>query len=201
MHSLDERTLIGLGHWRACYAHPEDRELCIKVARRGDSPDQNDQNTVAWRNFCNLERRRVPLRHIARCHGRVTTSHGPGLICERIRNTDGGGSKTVDESLERAEIELAQVLAMLAELERWSMTFLVVVSDLRSTNLIVRRQGGRPHLVFIDGLGGRRPGRNFSLRQHVLWLARIKTRRQWRAKGPALYAELDRIRREQDTTG
>lgn len=196
IYQLDEHTRIGLGHRRECHAHPERFSRCIKVAREASTADRADQNSVEWRNFLALERRGVPLHHVARCHAWVRTNRGPGLVCERIRNADGRFARTLDEDVAHGAIEWAQTQALLAELEHWTLTFAVVVADLRSMNLMVRHGNNDMHLVFIDGLGGRRIDRNFVLRQHVPWLARRKTRRQWQKQGPATYAALKAIWRE-----
>lgn len=193
---LNEHTRIGLGHRRECHAHPETPTLCIKVAREAGIAARADQNVVEWRNFIALERRGVPLRHVARCHAWIHTNRGPGLVCERIRNADGHYSQTLDQALADGAIELAQALGLLSELERWAVAYAVVVADLRSTDLMVRHGDSAMHLVFIDGLGGRRIDRDFVLRQRLPWLARRKTRRQWRQQGPATCAALKALQCE-----
>lgn len=178
---LSKATRIGRGQRRECHIHPGDEMRCIKIMREpDDKPGTRDQNAVEWQTFVRLQKRGVPLTHLAICHGWAETNRGLGLVCERVANEDGSFATTLDRALTQG-IGRQTVDRALAELKQWTLQHAVVVSDIRPSNLMVRHgRDGEVRLVFIDGLGGRRIDRRFWFRQTFPRLARGKTRRQWR---------------------
>ncbi|MES1948398.1 PhoP regulatory network protein YrbL [Salinisphaera sp. C84B14] len=195
---LSALTLIGRGSKRDCYTHPHDDGLCLKVARDANSAACHEQNEVEWRYGQWLEARGVPFRHAARCTGWIQTQRGAALVVERVRNSDGTFALTLRDALLSQRLTLHNAYAMLAELRHWALTHAVVVSDLRSTNLMVR-QADDMHLVFIDGLGARRLGPAFERQMRMPLLARLKTLRQWRRQKTKTYAALAAYSRGEST--
>lgn len=104
-------TWLGQGNGRACYVHPLDAALVIKI-RRQDRRTR-DQNTLEGLYLSSLARRRVPFDHIPRLHGVVATTLGEGLVYERIVDADGRQTLSLTDTvrqglltLERATVEL-----------------------------------------------------------------------------------------------
>lgn len=193
VYELSEHTLIGRGSKRECHAHPGHDGLCIKVAN--DSArwvECQVQSVVESHYFAALSRRGVALRHMAACHGWVATTHGAGLVTERIRDDRGQPARTLREAVATGELDLTQAYMLLEALKQWALAHAVVIGDLRSTNLMVRWCDGQPSLVFVDGIGNRKLNWKFTLYLRYLWLARLKTRRQWRRQ----WARTDQALRE-----
>lgn len=134
-----------------------------------------------------LRRRRVPLEHMAACYGWVATSRRAGLVTERIRDDRGRPAQTLRDAVSTGELELGHAFELLQAAKQWALRHAVVIGDLRSTNLMVRWHGGRASLVFVDGIGNRKLNWKFELYLRHLWLARLKTWRQWRRQQTRTY--------------
>ncbi len=91
---LNNSLLIGRGTLRACYLHPENSALIIKVPA-GDLDKGGQANHKELKGYRRLIREHGQLDCISHCHGTVDTSLGPGLICDCIRDEDGDVSKTI----------------------------------------------------------------------------------------------------------
>ncbi len=75
MITLDDTLLIGRGTLRACYLHPQDETLIVKVAipgRRGGE----EANRKEFLSYKKISQRHEELEHISHCHGIVATSMG-----------------------------------------------------------------------------------------------------------------------------
>lgn len=154
--ALDEAALIGRGSGRACFEHPHDPALCLKVPfnARGRKESRREHGYL----------RRVARRYgddihtnVARVHGTLWSDRGRAWIVERVRDEPSGAASPllVDtltrEALER---ERASWRDAFDDLVRWASRSGVVIRDWSSTNLCVRRLAdGRRRLVLIDGIG------------------------------------------------
>lgn len=180
-YQLSDSTLIGRGNKRDCYAHPEDPNLCIKVARYPERWQEcQAQSIVEWYYTTHLKQRQVPLDHISDCHSWVQTNYAAGLVIERIRNEDGSPASTLRDALSTGRVEAAQTDRMLLELKHWLIKHAIAIADLNGANLMVKGQDGNDRLIFVDGIGSREPDWKFTLYQRHPWLARMKTKRQWK---------------------
>nr|WP_272884754.1 YrbL family protein [Chromohalobacter canadensis] len=196
VYELSEATLIGRGTKRDCHLHPGDSGLCIKVARYADSWwECQEQNIVDWYYINSLKKRNVPLDHLADCLGWVQTSYGAGLVTERVVDGDGYSTLTLRDAVGSGLVDMEQVTALLAVLKSWAFDYSVAVADLNGANLMLKKKGGEYILVFVDGIGSRKANLKFSLYQKYLWLARLKTKRQWQRQETSMFNVLqDRIR-------
>lgn len=91
---LTEDLFIGRGYERACYRHPMDRNLCIKVSETGRIP-RKQQNPVEFKYHKKLAARNIDWSHIARCHGWIETDKGKGLVFDLKH--DENGNRTVTD--------------------------------------------------------------------------------------------------------
>lgn len=188
-YKLSKSSLIGRGNKRDCHVHPSDPRLCVKVARHLDKWDEcQEQNIIEWHYMLALKQRQVPLDHLADCHGWVRTNYGPGLVFERILNEDGSPALTLRDAISAEKISMDQTTLMLRNLKLWTIHNSVVVADLNGANLMVKTCGqSGARLILVDGVGSRRADWKFTLYQKSLWLARIKTKRQWIRQEPQMY--------------
>lgn len=191
---LTDKTIIGRGNKRDCHAHPDDPRLCIKVARHADRWHEcQQQSIVEWYYLNHLKQRQVPLEHLADCHGWVNTNHGAGLVVERVRDDNNNAGVTLYDALNNRRIEARQAHRMLKSLGHWVITHSVVVADLNSTNIMVRKHHGENQLVFVDGVGSRKPEWKFTLYLRSPLFARLKTYRQWQRQGGRLAQVIDKL--------
>ena len=85
---LDDTLLVGRGTLRACYRHPGNDDLVVKVPLK-DSSGGRDANDKEMRSYRSLRRKHAVLEHISHCHGLIPTDRGKGLVCDCIRDHDG----------------------------------------------------------------------------------------------------------------
>jgi hypothetical protein len=171
---LPDAAVLNWGHHRTCFVHPLDPHKCIKVPLPGGTLDQS---LVEHDYYRHLARRRVPLDHVAACHGWVDTSRGRGLVFDRIEYADGDDSSSVN--LERAIstklLEEKEIESGLRDLVTYLREYRILWSDENPKNICVTR---RPSLRFIivDGLGGRTAlDLKYRLLESVPLLARLYT--------------------------
>jgi hypothetical protein len=181
---LGAARLLGTGHERACYVHPCDERLVIKVNR--PAVRSRRQNHIDHFYLAALQLRGVPDTHLPRQHGFVSTTLGEGLVVDRIVNCDGSDAITMPQGLSHGQISRREARNMLAELYEHLLTHGVVMVDVGLANVVCRRVASGWAAVVIDGLGARHLGWKLRLRARWPFLARIKLRRQWRILEVAL---------------
>lgn len=175
---LTEDAIIGSGHERYCFQHPDDAARCIKVSRLRDGGRR--QNEIDYSYFNSLARRGVPFDHLPQIHGWITTSHGRGLIFDKVHGPNGGNALTLDNALRKGAITCAEAKTLLDELYAYLQANALVFSDASLANIALgSTEGGADRLYVIDGLGARHYGLKLWLHEKLLWLARRKLRKQW----------------------
>jgi hypothetical protein len=184
MIDLAGAVLIGQGNGRACYRHPQDPGLVIKVARPGG--DARDQNRQEITYLGSLLRRQVPFDHLPRFVGTVPTSLGEGLVCEFIVDADGQPSVAIPRAIELGLLARPAAEALLADLYTYLLRHGIALGDSGADNVLWQRSATGARAVLIDGIGARRPGPKATLRRLVPWCARLALRHQW----PRLLANL-----------
>ncbi len=183
MIDLADAVLIGQGNGRACYRHPQDPGLVIKVPRAGG--DHRDQNRQEALYLASLLRRGVPFDHLPRYHGQVATSLGEGLVCEAITDAGGAPSASFPAALRAGRVPDAA--AALATLYAYLLRHGIALGDTGAGNLLWQERASGARLVLIDGIGSRRLGVKALLRRHLPFLARWALPHQW----PRLRANLE----------
>lgn len=178
MIDLRHARLIGSGHERHCFLHPDDAARVIKVVKPGARV--RGQNQIEWTYSRALAARGASFTHIPHVFGMAPTTLGDGLLCERIAEPDGSASPALHDLVAqgRLSIEESQRLldGLLADLLRDAIVFV----DVGSGNVLCQsRPDGTRRLVIVDGLGARHPGFKLWLRSRFPALARAKMRRQW----------------------
>ncbi len=177
MIELDETLRLGEGNERICYQHPTQPELVIKVTK--SQPQNRSQNRIEALYLAELARRGVPFDHIPRLYGWIDTSQGPGLMFERIANSDGTPLITLQAGLEQGLLTPSEAKRLLDELYAYLHRHAIIFADVGINNLVCQRRPQGWHLVIIDGLGARRLGWKFNLYRKLPVLSRAKLRRQW----------------------
>jgi hypothetical protein len=168
---LEQEQPFALGGRRACYFHPEDGSLCIKVARADKLPHMLRSVDPWWKrirpasyydenkldmNIGHKLRARLgdaATDHFPSIHGTVETDLGIGLVCELIRDPDER------ISLSGKEYTLANGLRVEAtdaikELRSFLKKHLILFRDPFPHNIAIQEQtDGSVRAVIIDGLG------------------------------------------------
>ncbi len=142
---------IGIGRERACYVHPEDPRLAIKMPK-GDVSDQTKRDLKFYRG---LKKRGVKgIPHIPGFHGLCDTNLGRGIVVDLIRNYDGEISRPLNWYLAQG-VPIEEFERFLEELKQSFLNNLIIFNhDLTIGNLLFQKTStGSARLVAIDGLG------------------------------------------------
>jgi hypothetical protein len=142
---------IGKGRERACFIHPEDPRLAIKIPY-GKVHDQTLRDIKFYRG---LKKRGIDsCAHIPRYHGLCETSLGRGLVVDLIRNYDGEISRPLNWYLAQG-VPIEEFDNYLEEMRQSFLQNLIIFNhDMNIGNLLVQKSStSQAHLVAIDGLG------------------------------------------------
>jgi hypothetical protein len=155
MITLYDSLLINQGRTRACYRHPSDKALVIKVPA-GDKNSLNRSNIKELRGYQALMREQIDLFCISHCYGFVTTSRGRGLVCDCIRDDDGKISKTIwDIIVYQDDCDVAYIQKVVEDFCRFLIQRDTRLFDLNLKNIVLRRQNDDSYQPFVIDLKGR----------------------------------------------
>ena len=142
---------IGTGRERACYVHPEDPRLAIKMPM-GEVSDQTQRDLKFYRKLKKRGIKDIP--HIPGFHGLCETNLGRGMVVDLIRNYDGEISRPLSWYLAQG-VPIEEFEQFLQELKQCFLRNLIIINpDLTIGNLLFQKTStGSARLVAIDGLG------------------------------------------------
>jgi hypothetical protein len=190
--------MIGRGHDRECWRHPDNLSLCIKVA----TPEQERaQNDIDFHYGRHLARRAITGPHLTRVHGWVNTDRGQGLAFELVQQPDGTPAPPLKLALRQGFITAEEAAELVREAFNWLTTHNVILADCGLDNFLVQQlPDGRRRLVFVDGLGARNFGVKYWARRTFGFLARRKAR-QFRQRTLHLLTSFSPVCRNAEETG
>jgi len=182
---LTDDLLIGRGRDRACYRHPENDGLCIKVALH------TEKQTVREKHYSRyLKRKQVDTSLVTPYMYKVNTNLGEGGVFPLVRNADGETSQTLTEIISNETVSMDMINRHLRLLRRYLRNNRICVRDLSPNNIVCVMHGKRlVKLMVIDGVIN--PGIN-PLNIRLPFLIRKAQRKAWRsmeAKVKRLYDE------------
>lgn len=147
------------GGYRRCYVHPEDADLCIKVALRPDDAGCEAEQQRDIRDSHALRKRssETVFDHIAPVLAVVDTDLGLGIVQRLCRDADGAISRNCADFIR--EDGLTPPLAVaIATFKAWLREERLPTRGLTPDNLIAVRWSEREDLklVLIEGLLNRK---------------------------------------------
>lgn len=142
---------IGTGRERACYIHPEDPRLAIKMPM-GAVSEQTQCDLKFYRKLKKRGIRGIP--HLPDFHGLCETNLGRGIVVDLIRNYDGEISRPLNWYLAQG-VPIEEFEQYLEELKQSFLQNLIIFNhDMTIDNLVFQKPSSRTaRLVAIDGLG------------------------------------------------
>ena len=91
MITLTDNLFLGDGNHKIVYAHPTDKNLCVKLLRTPDDPDFAKE--MRYRKA--LGDRADKMTLLTKFFGEVETSKGKGYLFERVLDFDGKNCQTM----------------------------------------------------------------------------------------------------------
>ncbi|MFT7823753.1 MAG: YrbL family protein [Sulfurimonas sp.] len=148
---LKDSMLIGEGRNRKCYLHPEDKDLCIKIAFEKAKRSVNRETGY----FGRLQKRGKSFEMIARYFGKIQTNLGEGEVYELVCDYNGNISKNLRYYLKLGDEKYrAEVAEQVEKLRKYLAGEYILFSDLDVENILLKKLSKTEcRLVVIDGIG------------------------------------------------
>ncbi len=155
MFSLTDEMFINHGTLRACYQHPENSNLVIKIAI-GEKKERKLANLKEMKGYHDLMCRHIDLFCISHCYGFVRTNLGDGLVCDCIRDDNESISKTIWDIISSGdEYDIDYILEVAKNFCDMLMSQRVYIFDLNIKNIIFKLKHDGTYLPFLIDLKGR----------------------------------------------
>ena len=165
MLSLAGAAPFAKGGKRHCYVHPDDPDLCVKVAARADDERCQREQRQDLEDYATLRMRgsAAVFERIPTIEGVVDTDLGEGIVMRLYRDADGRISQSLDDLLKSRGL-VPPLAAAIRDWKKWMREQNLLTRDTGPHNLLaVRRGKDEWTLVIIEDWVNRRHR----------WLARI----------------------------
>lgn len=172
---LTKELLIGEGNERACYIHPHDQNLCVKITKNA----HREQNKIEYYYFSQLKRKKVPFEQITEFYGKVTTNLGDGLVFERVLNSDKTPSMRLDLAIKNNFLSKEEAFKLLTNLKNYAIQYNIYIGDRNVDQILLQEINGSKRLKIIDGIGTRRYGFKLYLLVHCPYYVKVKNKTRW----------------------
>lgn len=176
---LDDSSLIGCGTLRACYLHPQNDNLIIKVVLpgRGEGDQANRKELLSYQK---IRQSHAELDHISHCHGFIETDRGAGLICDCIRDYNGAIAKTIwDIVVYQETCDIDKLLEVAGTLCDYLIANDLFLFDINLKNIVLKRMEDSGYRAYVIDLKGPYDNKEFlQLSSRIKYLARKKLKRR-----------------------
>ena len=176
---LDDTLLIGRGTLRACYQHPEDETLIIKVGL-ADQDGGIEANRKEFLSYQKISQRHDKLDHISHCHGFIETDRGQGLVCDCIRDSNGEIAKTIWEIVVyEDDCDIDNILEVARTLCDYLISHDLFLFDINLKNIVLRKGSDNDFRAYAIDLKGPYDNKEFlQLSSRITFLGRKKLKRR-----------------------
>jgi hypothetical protein len=169
MIDLSNSMPFAKGGNRACYQHPNNKNICLKVTHAGlpeklkktapwykkyrtlDSFDDNKREELAYSQRAVSEHKLIIWDHLVKWYGFEETSMGLASATEMVLN-DGVIAETLESYLFTNGKD-EKITVALEEFENWLKKTLILTKNIIPHNIVVKKTEGKLQLKIIDGLG------------------------------------------------
>ncbi len=154
MLNLDKAGLIGKGAHRACYKHPDNKSLCVKIIINGSHHSVEIKREKKY--YRHLEKRGVSWDMIPRYYGDIETNFGKGSLFDLVTDQDGTVSKDLEyylasnETTERYYDSLVKALHLLKD---YLLQNRIITMDIKPYNILCQKnEAGISRLFLVDNI-------------------------------------------------
>lgn len=181
---LSDTLLLGKGRDRACYRHPDNDDMCIKVALR---PEKQTRREKAYFRYLKQQGRDLSL--LTPYLGTINTNLGPGALYPRVYNADGSESYNLTEAIRKNLLDDNTIDTGIRTLKQYLLDNCICVRDISPSNIMCRRTEKKIVFIIVDGVTN--PGIN-PLNIRLRALVRKSINEAWFS----LEAKINRLRQE-----
>lgn len=179
MINIDESYLVGKGHHRKVYRHPENDKLCIKVIFGG--PDHSSELAREKAYYKHLKNRGVSWSMLPAYHGDVITNLGKGSVFDLIADTSGKVSKTLGYYLSSNQLTSThydELINALSSFKKYLLEQRIITKGLAHRNIVCLNIDSQiSKLYIVDNIGNTE---FIPISSFIGFYARNKINRKWR---------------------
>ena len=170
------KELINKGESRACYAHPDDKNKCIKVPLVASR--RNIESNYEIKAYQELKDKldSYLVWHDTKL---IDTDKGQGVVCELLRDDDGKYAKDLLYYQQNRLIDI-DILAQLRQFFTLLLQNNIFFFDFNYKNFVILHHNGKKQLKYIDMKSYRNPHSwtFLKLEKFIPCLAKSKMRRR-----------------------
>ena len=177
---INPSDIVGKGLHRECHTHPEDNNLCIKIAVNENIKEtQREQKYYLF-----LKKRGICWDMLPKFYGNIETNMGPGAVFDMIRNRDGSISKTLEYYLvsnQEADRCYDGLSNAFYSLKNYLLSEQIITMTIKPKNLLYQEQDNnkgkdKGALYIVDNIGN---SDYIPICNYSRWFNNKKTQRKW----------------------
>ena len=170
---LTEDLKLGDGNHKIVYAHPTDKNLCVKILF--NTPDTDFDREMKYRNALGSKAEKMTL--LTKYFGEVDTNKGTGYMFERIIDFDGKNSKTLLEHIQNPA-DINDLIKLLLEFKKVFINEKFVAAGMDPDNFMVQRISPTERQIkIIDNIG---TSAKFPILYYSDFLMAKRARKYWK---------------------
>ncbi len=150
---LTDDLFLGVGNHKTVYAHPTDKNLCIKLLHTPDDPDFAKE--MRYRKALGSRADKMTL--LTKFFGEIETSKGKGYLFERVLDFDGKNCQTMlnvfDDTVANPKI-LPETEKLLLDFKKTYFDEKFLLAGVDADNYLVQKTSKTARRVrIIDNIG------------------------------------------------
>ena len=170
---LTEDLKLGDGNHKIVYAHPNDKNLCVKILFT--TPDTDFEKEMRYRQALGSRVDKMTL--MTKYFGEVDTNKGKGYIFERVLDFDGSTCKTVLQHLQNP-ISSEDLIDLMLNFKKAYINEKFIAAGTDPDNYLVQRISPTERRVrIIDNIG---TAARFPILYHSDFLMAKRARKYWK---------------------
>ncbi len=179
MLKIENEDLIGKGAHRACYKHPDNQRLCVKIIVRGNHRSVEIKREKKY--YRHLEKRNISWDMVPKYYGDVETNLGQGAVFDLILDQDGTVSKSLEyylSSEEKTEQYYESLVSALKGLKDYLLQNRIITMDIKPYNILCQKTAaGIARLFLVDNIYN---SEFIPISSYSRFFARNKILRKWK---------------------
>lgn len=146
---LTDDLKLGDGNHKIVYAHPNDKNLCVKILFT--TPDTDFDREMKYRKALGNKAEKMTL--LTKYFGEVDTNKGKGYLFERVIDFDDSNSKTLLEYIQNPT-DIDDLAKLLLDFKKEFISEKFVAAGMDPDNFLVQRISPTERIIkIIDNIG------------------------------------------------
>lgn len=150
---INDSLLLGKGHHKAAYIHPDNPGLCIKIPY--ETPDYDLKRELTYRKIRIW--RNLPSSLLTEYHGTINTNLGIGYVFERVLDYNGNPSISLENLFSAEILNPERKLFITDQLQQLYLNELkeeIITSDTNPDNFFLQQVApDKFRIRIIDNIG------------------------------------------------